>query len=206
MKIEDLLKDKPDTLREVRDAIKEANSKIEDSSKKIHFVDLGEGGYVENKAYTALETKYNDLKNAENPFEKKYNDLLESSKKDLGAERDKLSGIAKKLAVDNAVGKLGIENELALAGIKSLIRYDEIKLDDDYSIKDGLQSQIDSIKENYKSAFETKVVSTGNVVKDSLKNAGTEKRYSSLDEIRAMTPEQIQADYNNIIGQLGNLK
>lgn len=190
----------------------EAVKNVCDYVKKnsIKFADLGEGQYVGKGKYDELEGKYNALKDAENPYEKKYNDLVESSKQDLVDERTKLSGVAKKIAVDAAINNLGLSNELSKQGIKALINYDGIELDDDYNIKgDCLTSQLDSIKEQYKDAFASpQPISTGQSVPGSVKNGGSgvNKQYSSLDDIRALSLEQVINDLDNINAQLGNLK
>lgn len=189
----------------------EAVKNVCDYVKKnsIKFADLGEGQYVGKGKYDEIEKKYNDLKDAENPYEKKYNDLVESSKQDLVDERTKLSGVAKKIAVDAAINNLGLSNELSKQGIKALINYDGIELDDNYNIKgDCLTSQLDSIKEQYKDAFASpQPISTGSSVPGSIKNGGVaNKQYTSLDDIRALSLEQVINDLDNINAQLGNLK
>ena len=195
-------------LPENADAVKNVCDYVKKNS--IKFADLGEGQYVGKGKYDELEGKYNALKDAENPYEKKYNDLVESSKQELVDERTKLSGVAKKIAVDAAINNLGLSNDLAKQGIKALINYDGIELDDDYNIKgDGLTSQLDSIKEQYKEAFASpQPISTGQSVPGSVKNGGSgvNKQYSSLDDIRSLSLEQVINDLDNINSQLGNLK
>lgn len=204
MKLEELLKDNPEALQAVNDAIAKANAEIKDNNKKIRYTDLGEGGYVAVKKYTDLETKYNDLVNTPNEFEKKYNDLVTQKNTDLTTEREKLSLVVKKLAVDNAIEQLGIKDNLTKAGIKSLIQLDTIELNEDYSIKEGLSNQIDSIKETYKDSFNTTIVSTGDTTPKT--NPTNKKVYNSRAEIEALSQEQVLADLDNITAQLENLK
>lgn len=195
-------------LPENAEAVKNVCDYVKKNS--IKFADLGDGQYVGKGKYDELESKFNDLKNAENPYEKKYNDLVESSKQSLADEHTKLTGVAKKIAVDAAINNLGLSNELAKQGIKGLINYDGIELDDDYNIKgDGLNSQLQSIKEQYKDAFASpQPISTGQSVPGSVKNGGSgvNRQYSSLDDIRALSLEQVINDLDNINSQLGNLK
>ena len=192
-------------LPENAEAVKNVCDYVKKNS--IKFADLGDGQYVGKGKYDELEGKYNDLKNAENPYEKKYNDLVESSKQSIVDERTKLTGVAKKIAVDAAINNLGLSNDLAKQGIKALINYDGIELDDDYNIKgDSLDKQISGIKEQYKDAFVTaQPVGTGSVP-GSVKHGGdSSRRYSSLDEIRGLSLEQVMSDYDNITAQLANL-
>ena len=207
MTLQELLKNDPDTLSKVQSAIDAVNTGVTDNAKKIKFVDLSEGGYVSTEKHNALQTKFEQLKNAENPFETKYNELVASGSKALEDERTKLGALAKKYAVDAALGGLGVQDKLTLDGIKSHIDLSKITLDENYAVTGGLSEQIESIKTEFKSTFEQPTqVSTGSVVPESAK-AGTGKRvYTSRAEVEALTPEEVAADYSNIISQLGNLK
>ena len=177
---------------------------IKDSGAK--FVDLSEGQYVDKNKYSDLETKYNELKEAPNPLEAKVKELEDSSKTAIQAEKDKLSGVVKKLAIDKEISKLGITDELTIAGIKSLIKADEIQLDENYNVSCGLDNQIKTIKEQYKTSFEQpKVVSTGQSVQTS-NTVKTGRVYSSLAEIAGLTQAAVDADLENITSQLPNLK
>lgn len=177
---------------------------IKDSGAK--FVDLGEGQYVDKNKYSDLETKYNELKEAPNPLEDKVKELEDSSKRDIQAEKDKLSSVVKKLAIDKEISQLGITDELTIAGIKSLIKADEIQLDENYNVSGGLDNQIKTIKEQYKTSFEQpKVVSTGQSVQTS-NTVKTNRVYSSLAEIAGLTQAEVDADLENITSQLPNLK
>lgn len=178
------------------------------NNKNIKFVDLADGEYVGVGKYNDLESKYNNLKNAENPFEQKYNDLVVSSNNAITEERTKLVGVAKQLAVNNAINSLGGLNDLAKQGIKALINFDAIEIDDDYNIKgDSLDKQISGIKEQYKDAFvAAQPVGTGAGVAGSVKHGGdSKKQYSTLDEIRGLSLEQVMSDYDNITAQLASL-
>ena len=177
---------------------------IKDSGAK--FVDLSEGQYVDKNKYSDLETKYNELKEAPNPLEAKVKELEDSSKTAIQAEKDKLSGVVKKLAIDKEISQLGITDELTIAGIKSLIKADEIQLDENYNVSGGLDNQIKTIKEQYKTSFEQpKVVSTGQSVQTS-NTVKTGRVYSSLAEIAGLTQAEVDADLENITSQLPNLK
>ena len=177
---------------------------IKDSGAK--FVDLSEGQYVDKNKYSDLETKYNELKEAPNPLEAKVKELEDSSKTAIQAEKDKLSSVVKKLAIDKEISQLGITDELTIAGIKSLIKADEIQLDENYNVSGGLDNQIKTIKEQYKTSFEQpKVVSTGQSVQTS-NTVKTNRVYSSLAEIAGLTQAEVDADLENITSQLPNLK
>lgn len=198
MKLEEAIKglDK-EVQSNVLKAIKESGAK---------FVDLSEGQYVDKNKYSDLETKYNELKDAPNPLEAKVKELEESSKTAIQAEKEKLSGVVKKLAIDKEISQLGIADELTIAGIKSLIKADEIQLDENYNISGGLDNQISTLKEQYKTSFEQpKVVSTGQSVQTS-NTVKTNRVYSSLAEIAGLTQAEVDADLANITSQLPNLK
>ena len=198
MKLEEAIKGLD---KEVQSSVLKA---IKDSGAK--FVDLGEGQYVDKNKYSDLETKYNELKEAPNPLEAKVKELEDSSKTAIQAEKDKLSSVVKKLAIDKEISQLGITDELTIAGIKSLIKADKIQLDENYNVSGGLDNQIKTIKEQYKDSFEPpKFVSTGQSVQTS--NTVQNKRvYNSLAEIAGLTQAEVDADLENITSQLPNLK
>ena len=198
MKLEEAIKGLD---KEVQSSVLKA---IKDSGAK--FVDLCEGQYVDKNKYSDLETKYNELKEAPNPWEAKVKELEDSSKTAIQAEKDKLSGVVKKLAIDKEISQLGITDELTIAGIKSLIKADDIQLDENYNVSGGLDNQIKTIKEQYKTSFEQpKVVSTGQSVQTS-NTVKTNRVYSSLAEIAGLTQAEVDADLENITSQLPNLK
>lgn len=198
MKLEEAIKGLD---KEVQSSVLKA---IKDSGAK--FIDLSEGQYVDKNKYSDLETKYNELKEAPNPLEAKVKELEESSKTAIQAEKDKLSDVVKKLAIDKEISQLGITDELTKAGIKSLIKAEEIQLDENYNVSGGLDSQIKTLKEQYKTSFEQpKIVSTGQSVQTS--NTVQNKRvYNSLAEIAGLTQAEVDADLENITSQLPNLK
>ena len=198
MKLEEAIKGLD---KEVQSSVLKA---IKDSGAK--FVDLSEGQYVDKNKYSDLETKYNELKEAPNPLEAKVKELEDSSKTAIQAEKDKLSGVVKKLAIDKEISQLGITDELTIAGIKSLIKADEIQLDENYNVSGGLDNQIKTMKEQYKTSFEQpKIVSTGQSVQTS-NTVKTGRVYSSLAEIAGLTQAEVDADLENITSQLPNLK
>lgn len=198
MKLEEAIKGLD---KEVQSSVLKA---IKDSGAK--FVDLSEGQYVDKNKYSDLETKYNELKEAPNPLEAKVKELEDESKKAIQTEKDKLSDVVKKLAIDKEISQLGITDKLAIEGIKALIKPDEIQLDENYNVSGGLDSQINTLKEQYKTSFEQpKVVSTGQSVQTS--NTVQNKRvYKSLAEIAGLTQAEVDADLENITSQLPNLK
>lgn len=199
MKLEEAIKSLDN---EVQSSVLKA---VKDSGAK--FVDLGDGQYVDKNKYNDLETKYNELKDAPNPLEAKIKELEDKSKTDIQAEKDKFILKLKDIAIESEVNKLGIDDELTKAGIVSLLKSknDEIKLDEDYNIS-GLDNMISTLKDQYKTSFEQpKVVSTGQSVQTS--NTVKQGRvYNSLAEIEKLTQKEVNADYENIISQIPNLK
>jgi hypothetical protein len=193
MTLEELLKDKPDVLNEVKQAIE---------GQDVKFVDIKEGGYVDKNKYTDLETRYNALKNKPNPLEGTIETMKADHDKAIKTERSKLSTVAKKLAIDSALNNLGIEDELTLAGIRSLIKPDKIKLDEHYNISEGLQDQIDQIKEQYKDSFvKPSVVSTGRSLPISGK-VEPKKKYTSA-EIDSMSLDEMIKNIDAVNASLG---
>ena len=74
------------------------------------------------------------------------------------------------------------------------------------NVSGGLDNQIKTIKEQYKTSFEQpKVVSTGQSVQTS-NTVKTGRVYSSLAEIAGLTQAEVDADLENITSQLPNLK
>lgn len=203
MTLDEMIKN---ALPENEDAVKAIKKYVHDNNLK--FADLGEGQYVGLEKYNAMEKKYNDLKNAENPFETKYNELVVKSASDLEDERTKLKGVVKNIAVQSAIDALGVDKLLA-QGIKALVNTEAIEIDDDYNIKgDTLSKQLDAIKNDYKDSFDNRATmkSTGNAINNSSRAQDGSKTYSSLAEIRGMSREAVMADLDNITAQLGNLK
>lgn len=203
MTLDEMIKN---ALPENEDAVKAIKKYVHDNNLK--YADLGEGQYVGLEKYNAMEKKYNDLKNAENPFETKYNELVVKSASDLEDERTKLKGVVKNIAVQSAIDALGVDKLLA-QGIKALVNTEAIEIDDNYNIKgDTLSKQLDAIKNDYKDSFDNRATmkSTGNAINNSSRAQDGSKTYSSLSEIRSMSREAVMADLDNITAQLSNLK
>ena len=193
MTIKELLKDKPDVLKAVEDAIK---------SSGANFVDLKDGGYVDVNKYNNLETRHNT---AIQEHANKVKELEDGNKTAIQAERDKLAGVVRNMAVDNAISALGIDNKYMRAGIKSDIQFDKITLDENYNITGGLDEQIKSIKEANKDMFTTPTpVSTGQALASSSKSERL-TQYTSAD-IDNMSADDIVKNLGNIIPQLGTMK
>lgn len=206
MTLEELLKDDETTLNALKKAIKTHNDNEKDTNKKIKFIDLGEGQYVDKSKYSDLETKYNNLKEMPNPLEEKVKELEEAAITNVQAEKDKFIGVLKRMAVDNAVASLGINDKLTEAGIRSLIKLDDIKVGDDYNITDGLENQLNNIKKTYKDSFvKPTIVATGQSIPESGKT-NTNRKYTSRAEIEALSMEEVKADLDNITAQLASLK
>lgn len=177
----------------------------------IKLQDVSTGDYVSSQKYNDEVTKLNaeitKLKEAPNPLVDEITKLKETHASELASEKAKVQGIIKSHAIAEKINGLGITNELEVLGMKSLIKADDIKMDDDYNITGGLDEQIESLKSTYGSSFSApKVVSTGQSIQTSQVNGGAVKQYSSLAEIQALSQEQVNADLDNIMAQMPNLK
>lgn len=198
-----------DALKDTEGAYDKALKALDDAGIKLQ--DVGSGDYVSSQKYNDEVTKLNaeitKLKEAPNPLVDEIAKLKETHTSEMAAEKAKVQGIIKAHAISEKLGSLGITNELELVGLKSLIKSDDIKMDDDYNITGGLDEQIDGLKKTYGSSFEApKVVSTGQSMQTSQTNGGAVRQYGSLDEIRGLSQEQVAADLDNIMAQMSNLK
>lgn len=205
-----------DWKKTLRDALKDTDGAYDKALKAlddagIKLQDVGSGDYVSSQKHNDEVTKLNaeitKLKEAPNPLVDEIAKLKESHTSEMAAEKAKVQGIIKAHAISEKLGSLGITNELELVGLKSLIKSDDIKMDDDYNITGGLDEQIEGLKKTYGSSFEApKVVSTGQSMQTSQTNGGAVRQYGSLDEIRGLSQEQVAADLDNIMAQMSNLK
>ena len=199
-----------DALKDTEGAYDKALKALDDAGIKLQ--DVGSGDYVSSQKYNDEVTKLNaeitKLKEAPNPLVDEIAKLKETHTSEMAAEKAKVQGIIKAHAISEKLGSLGITNELELVGLKSLIKSDDIKMDDDYNIVgDSLDKQIEGLKKTYGSSFEApKVVSTGQSMQTSQTNGGAVRQYGSLDEIRGLSQEQVAADLDNIMAQMSNLK
>ena len=82
MKLEELLKEKPEALKAINDALEKVNAGQEDKLKHVRFADLSEGGYVSKDKYSSLET---DLAGKTTELTKA-NELIEELKKSAGKD------------------------------------------------------------------------------------------------------------------------
>ena len=200
----------------LRDALKDTNGAYDTVIKTlddngIKLQDVATGDYVSSQKYndevTKLQNEVKQLKEAPNPLAAEITKLKETHSSEMAAEKAKVQGIIKAHAISEKLGSLGITNELELVGLKSLIKSDDIKMDDNYNITGGLDEQIEGLKKTYGSSFEApKVVSTGQSLQTSQTTGKTFKQYSSLAEIRGLSQEEVNADLANIMSQLGSLK
>ena len=186
-------------------------------SEGIKLQDVSTGDYTSTKKYnddiakykddvTKLQSEIQSLKDAPNPLTDEIAKLKETHTTEMNNERAKVQGIIKSHAIEQKINSLGITNELEILGMKSLIKPDEIKMDDDYNITGGLDEQIEGLKGKYSGSLNTRVVSTGQSLQTSQQNGGAVKQYGSLAEIQALSQEQVNADLDNIIQQMSNLK
>lgn len=198
-----------EALKDNEGAYDKAIAALESDGMKLQ--DVGHGDYVSSQKYndevTKLKNELQSLKDAPNPLADEITKLKETHTSEMAAEKAKVQGIIKAHAISEKLGSLGITNELELVGLKSLIKTDDIKMDDDYNITGGLDEQIDGLKKTYGSSFEApKVVSTGQSLQSSSINGAKAKQYASLAEIKSLSQEEVNADLDNIMSQLGNLK
>ena len=198
-----------DALKDTEGAYAKAIKSLDDAGIKLQ--DVGTGDYVSSQKYNDEVTKLNaeitKLKEAPNPLVDEIAKLKEPHTSEMAAEKAKVQGIIKAHAISEKLGSLGITNELELVGLKSLIKSDDIKMDDDYNITGGLDEQIEGLKKTYGSSFEApKVVSTGQSMQTSQTNGGAVRQYGSLDEIRGLSQEQVAADLDYIMALMSNLK
>lgn len=205
-----------DWKKTLRDALKDTDGAYDKALKAlddagIKLQDVGSGDYVSSQKHndevTKLQAEIQSLKDAPNPLVEEIAKLKESHTSEMAAEKQKVQNIIKAHAISEKLGSLGITNELELVGLKSLIKSDDIKMDDDYNITGGLDEQIDGLKKTYGSSFEApKVVSTGQSLQTSQTAGKTLRQYGSLAEIQGLSQEEVNADLANIMSQLGNLK
>lgn len=200
--VKEALKDYEGAYDKVTGSLTEAGVKLQDVST---------GDYVSSQKYndevTKLTAEITKMKEAPNPLVDEIAKLKETHTSEMAAEKAKVQGIIKSHAIAEKINGLGITNELEVLGIKSLIKADDIKMDDEYNITGGLDEQIEGLKSTYGSSFSApKVVSTGQSMQTSQQNGGATKQYSSLAEIQALSQEQVNADLDNIMAQMPNLK
>jgi hypothetical protein len=202
-----------ETLKLINDTIKAFNDKVTDPNKKVKFVDLGEGNYVSKEKYSDIENKYNTLKadkitlDTENVTLKSSiaskDKEIENLKSESSTFSENTKTKVKNIAINNAISSLGINDKLVEAGIRSALDNDKILIDDDFVVS-GLSEQIDQIKTEHKDLFKSGIVkvTTGSEVT----SGGGARKYSSIQEIANLTPEQYKADEKNILSQLSTLK
>lgn len=185
-----------DALKDTEGAYDKVIKSLDDAGIKLQ--DVGSGDYVSSQKHNDEITK----------LQAEIQSLKETHTSEMAAEKAKVQGIIKAHAISEKLGSLGITNELELVGLKSLIKSDEIQMDDDYNIVgDNLDKQIESLKKTYGSSFEApKVVSTGQSLQTSQTAGKTLRQYGSLAEIQGLSQEEVNADLANIMSQLGNLK
>lgn len=188
MKLEELLKEKPEALKAINDALEKVNAGQEDKLKHVRFADLSEGGYVSKDKYTSLET---DLAGKTTELTKA-NELIAELKKSAGKDDETQQKIATyeteiaDLKKENA--ELKTENALKFAlmaagavDVDYLVfkakEKGEIKLGDDGKIK-GEDDLITGLKTQHPAMFEA---SNGNqqnnrkILENNLPNGDNDK-------------------------------
>lgn len=188
MKLEELLKEKPEALKAINDALEKVNAGQEDKLKHVRFADLSEGGYVSKDKYTSLET---DLAGKTTELTKA-NELIAELKK--SAEKDeatqqKITAYETEIAdLKKENAELKTENALKFALVAAgAVDVDylvfkakekgEIKLTEDGKIK-GEDDLITSLKTQHPAMFQ---VSNGNqqnnrkILENNLPNGDNDK-------------------------------
>lgn len=188
MKLEELLKEKPEALKAINDALEKVNAGQEDKLKHVRFADLSEGGYVSKDKYTSLET---DLAGKTTELTKA-NELIAELKKSAGKDDETQQKIATyeteiaDLKKENA--ELKTENALKFAlmaagavDVDYLVfkakEKGEIKLTEDGKIK-GEDDLITGLKTQHPAMFQ---VSNGNqqnnrkILENNLPNCDNDK-------------------------------
>lgn len=188
MKLEELLKEKPEALKAINDALEKVNAGQEDKLKHVRFADLSEGGYVSKDKYTSLET---DLAGKTTELTKA-NELIAELKKSAGKDDETQQKIATyeteiaDLKKENA--ELKTENALKFAlmaagavDVDYLVfkakEKGEIKLTEDGKIK-GEDDLITGLKTQHPAMFQ---VSNGNqqnnrkILENNLPNGDNDK-------------------------------
>lgn len=198
-----------DALKDTDGAYDKAIKALDDAGIKLQ--DVGSGEYTSTQKYNDEVAKLNaeitKLKEAPNPLVDEIAKLKEAHTSEMANEKAKVQGIIKSHAIAEKIGSLGVTNELEILGMKSLIKSEDIQMDDDYNITGGLDEQIEGLKGKYGSSFTApKVVSTGQSMQTSQVNGGQTRQYASLAEIKGLSQAEVNADLDNIMSQLGNLK
>ena len=188
MKLEELLKEKPEALKAINDALEKVNAGQEDKLKHVRFADLSEGGYVSKDKYASLET---DLAGKTTELNKA-NELIAELKKSAGKDDETQQKIATyeteiaDLKKENA--ELKTENALKFAlmaagavDVDYLVfkakEKGEIKLTEDGKIK-GEDDLITGLKTQHPAMFQ---VSNGNqqnnrkILENNLPNGDNDK-------------------------------
>lgn len=188
MKLEELLKEKPEALKAINDALEKVNAGQEDKLKHVRFADLSEGGYVSKDKYSSLET---DLAGKTTELTKA-NELIEELKKSAGkdeATQQKIATYETEIAdLKKENAELKTENALKFALVAAgAVDVDylvfkakekgEIKLGDDGKIK-GEDDLITGLKTQHPAMFEA---SNGNqqnnrkILENNLPNGDNDK-------------------------------
>lgn len=188
MKLEELLKEKPEALKAINDALEKVNAGQEDKLKHVRFADLSEGGYVSKDKYSSLET---DLAGKTTELAKA-NELIEELKKSAGkdeATQQKIATYETEIAdLKKENTELKTENALKFAlmaagavDVDYLVfkakEKGEIKLTEDGKIK-GEDDLITGLKTQHPAMFQ---VSNGNqqnnrkILENNLPNGDNDK-------------------------------
>ena len=216
MKLDDLLKDKPDLLKSLNEVIEAHNKTVDDKNKQIKYVDLSEGNYVSKEKYYTLETKFNTVNTNYESLQKEHNETktnLENATKELTSTKASYEETSKKnkadlnsklieLAINQAVSGLGVKDKIVESGIRASLDKSKLTVDDSLEVK-GLSEQIETLKKEHKELFKEDVikVNTGGTFNKS----GDKRTYTSLDEISKLSVDEFNADRENILSQINQL-
>ena len=217
MKLEELLKEKPEALKAINDALEKVNAGQEDKLKHVRFADLSEGGYVSKDKYSSLET---DLAGKTTELTKA-NELIEELKKSAGkdeATQQKIATYETEIAdLKKENAELKTENALKFALVAAgAVDVDylvfkakekgEIKLTEDGKIK-GEDDLITGLKTQHPAMFQ---VSNGNqqnnrkILENNLPNGDNDKTVTKEQFLKMGFNERmkLKEEYPDLFKQL----
>lgn len=213
MRLDELLKDEPETLNAVNNAINKHNEGIEDKTQHVRFVDLSEGGFVAKDKFTNLETKYNDISKKYTDLQNDFNnnntkltqannnitELQNKYDKDINEVKKSAKNKMIDAAINSSIEQLNIEDDIIRRGVLNSIDRDKIEIDDNYNIS-GLSEQIQSLRDSHSSLFGSNSVRVN--TRSTQSNVQSKKVYKSLEEIARLSPEEFRKDKDNILKQI----
>jgi predicted RNase H-like nuclease (RuvC/YqgF family) len=164
MKLEELLKDFPETWKVVQDAINKVNEGQEDKLKHVRFADLSEGGYVARAKYEDLDAENQTNASKLTEANKLIDQLKKAAKGDENLQgqitgyQTKIQSLEQELTqtkIDSAI-KVGLLAENAVdidyLTYKLKEKGEQIELDEQGNIK-GWEDKVSALKTQIPSMF-----------------------------------------------------